>query len=296
MDPATYFGIPGQTRKLFDPAGGIVATRDVGTSVFVTGSAGARVDKAYGGNRTYVLNYGALGRENFDWLNNFQQGHMGPGPFVLLDPGRRNLLTVNQSAGTSASNDTREFTVSGVGGSISSDPTLVTPFPKVLKWSFATSTPGALSLTLDKPSRVTTWYGIPVVQRPYCFWMYVIGGPITLQVNVQWYGLAGNLVLDQYSSNFVTSATNWSRPILQGATPPVGAYWALCRVVPDQSTIAAGEALYMSSFMFHEGDNPETWSGGTGVYPVQTMGMPERYGFAEPGMLVSPALTLQEVR
>lgn len=296
MNPNTYFGLPGQLMKLYDPTGGMLATRDIGTSTFITGNFGARVDKAYGGNRTYVLNYGALGRDSFEALNRFQQGHMGPGPFVLIDPGRRNLLTVNQSSGTSASNDTREFTVAGIGGSLSSDPSLVTPFPKTLKWSFSTTSPGVSTLTLDKPSKLSTWYGIPVINQPYVFYFMVIGGPIDLTATVTWFTATGG-VAGTNTMAITTSATAWKMPYVM-ATPPAGAIWAGLSVVGDAitSSISAGEFLNFSSFMFHEGTSPELWAGGTGIYPVQVVGLPEKYGFAESGMLVAPTLTLQEVR
>jgi hypothetical protein len=295
MDGGIYFGRVGQTRRLYDPLGGLLATRDISSSVFATGGGGARVNKAYSGYRVYSLNYGALGRDSFDWLNNFQQGHMGQGPFVLLDPGRRNLLTVNQSSGTSAANDTREFTVSGVGGTIASDASLVTPMPRTLRWSFGTSTPASALLSLDKPSSV--WPGIPVVSRPYTFWCLVVGGPIDLQIQVQWLDLAGTSVVTTALSAVVTpSTTNW-KMMRVTSTPPTNAYWGLCQVVPTVATITAGESLWFSSFMLNEGDNPDPqWVGGTGVYPVQILSLPERYGFAEPGMLVSPTMVLQEVK
>lgn len=290
-----YFGLPGQLTLLYDPAGGILATRDIGTSTFITGSAGARVDKAYGGNRTYVLNYGALGRDSFEDLNSFQQGHRGPGPFVLIDYGRRNLLTVNQSSSTSAANDTREFTVSGVGGVLSSDPTLSTPFPKTLKWSFSATTPASALLSVDKPSRVPGWYGVPVVPgQSYCFWFMVVGGPIDLTVTTTWYNLVGGVVSSS-TAPVTTSTTDWKRPYVAGVAP-AGAAWALCTVVATVGTITAGESLNFSSFMFHTGTQPERWQPGTGIYPVQVVGLPEKYGFATDEMLVAPALTLQEVR
>jgi hypothetical protein len=266
----------------------------VSTSTFLTGNGGARVDKAYGGNRTYVLNYGVLGRENFETLTSFHQGHRGPGPFVLLDPGRRNMLAVNQSSCTSASNDTREFTVSGAGGSLSSDSSLSTPFPKTLKWSFATTTPASALLSLDKPSRAPGWYGMPVMSRPYVFWCMVIGGPIDITLTITWYNLAGASV-GTSTTTVTTSTTDWKRPFVT-ATPPVGGVWALCTVAGVVGTITAGESVNFSSFMFHEGTSPETWAAGTGIYPVQVMGLPEKYGFAEPMMLVGPTMTLQEVK
>ncbi len=295
MDAAMYFGRPGALTKLYDPTGGMLATRDIGTTTFQTGSGGVRVQKGLNGVRQYVLNYGALGRASFDYLAQFHQGHMGVGPFVFLDPGRRNLLTTNQSSSTSVTNDTRDFTVSGAGGTITSDATLTTPLPRTLKWSFGTTTPAAAGLSLDKPSSV--WPGIPVTSRPYTFWCMVVGGPVNLQLSLKWMNLAGGTISTSLSSMVTTSITNWQMVSLRALTVPVGAVWVQPGVAPDVSTIASGESLFFSSFMLNEGDNPDDrWAPGTGVYPVQVMSVPERYGFAEPGMMVSPSLVLQEVR
>jgi hypothetical protein len=294
MESTVYFGRPGLLRKLYDPTGGILATRELASSVFQTGSGGARVQRALNGVRQYSLNYGALGRTNFDWLNNFQQGHMGPGPFVLLDPGRRNLLTVNQSSATSAIGGINDFTVSGAGGAIASDATQTVLLPNTLKWSFATTTPATALLTLAKPS--TVWPGIPVLSpRTYTFWFSCLGGPINVVAQIVWYNLAGGVVSTTSSSAVTSSVTDWTR-VSVSASPPSTALWATVQVAPVVATITSGESLYFNNFSFGEATAPEPWAGGTGVYPVMLLGMPEKYGFAEPGMLVSPTLVLQEVR
>lgn len=297
MDSAIYFGRAGNLRKLFDPVGGMVVTEDLGQTVFVAGNGGANVSKALNGNRTYTLNYGALGRVNYEYLNAFQLGQMGSGPFVLLDPGRRNLLTANQASATSLTNDTRDFTVSGTGGTISSDATLTTPFPRTLKWSFATTTPGSASLLLDKPSSV--WPGIPVVVRPYTFWCLVAGGggAVNFQLTLKWMNLTGGTITTQFSAMFTSSTTNWILASVTNAAPPAGSTWVQPGVAPDVSTIAGGESLNFSSLMLHEGAAVDpSWAPGTGVYPVQVLTLPERYGFGEPDMLVQPTLVLQELR
>jgi hypothetical protein len=298
MDSAIYLGRPGSLRKLFDPTGGMVSTLELGSSVFSSGDGGSNVSKALNGPRQFSLNYGALGRANFEYLNAMHLGHMGTGPFVLLDPGRRNLLTANQSSATSLTNDTRDFTVAGTGGSISSDSTLTSiAFPRCLKWSFATSTPAAASLLLDKPSSV--WYGIPVVSRPYCFWCLVLGGTgaINFQLSLKWMGLTGSTLSTSLSSTYTSSTSSWLLAKIAVTTPPAGSVWVQPGVAPDVSTIASGESLYFTDLHFNEGDQPDPmWAPGTGVYPVQIVTLPEQYGFAEPGMIVSPTLTLRELR
>jgi hypothetical protein len=296
QDSIVYFGRAGQIRKLVDPTGGLLATREIGTTIFPTGSGGARVQRALNGTRQYSLNYGVLGRANFDWLDTFQQGHMGTGPFVFLDPGRRNSLTVNQSAATSATNGTEDFTVSGAGGTLASDATLSVALPRTLKWSFATSTPATALLLLNKPSSV--WPGIPILaQRTYTFWFMVQGGPINLQAQVVWYDLAGAVLATSSSATVTTSTTVPAKVAVTVPSPPATAVWATVQVAPTVATITAGESLFLWNFMLNEGTGPDAvWAPGTGVYPVQLIGMPEKYGYAEPGMIVGSTLLLQEVK
>jgi hypothetical protein len=293
-----YFGRAGQLRRLFNPSGGMLATRNLGTTVFPTGSGGARVQRALDATRQYSLNYGALGRVNFDWLDTFRQGHFGVGPFVFLDPGRRNLLTSNQSSATSASNDTRQFTVTGVGGALSSVSSLSTPFPRVLGWTFSTTTPAAARVVLDKPSSI--WPGLPVWPRPYTFWCMVLGAASTVDftLQIEWLDLAGSILSTVTSSTFTTSLTNWQMVSCRATVaPPANTCWMRVSVNPVVATIAAGDVIYMSSFMVNEGDQPDNqWAPGTGVYPVQIVSLPEQYGFAHPDMTVSPTLVLQEVK
>lgn len=295
-DNSIWFGRAGSLRKLWDPTGGVLATRERETSVFTNKSGGVRTIKALEGARQFSLNYGALGRASFEYINQFVQGHMGPGPFVLIDPGRRNMLTVNQSAATSQTGDTRGFVANASGSSLASADSTWGGLPKVLTWSFATSAPSSPTLLLSKPSNVTGWLGIPVLNRAHTFWCTVVGGPIDVQLRLDWYNAAG-LMSSSTGTTVTTSTTLPKRVAVQNVIPPAGALWVQCYVAPISGTVVAGESLSFLNFMLQEGDQPDgSWVGGTGVYPVTVLGMPEKYGFAEPGMLVSPTLTLQEVR
>ncbi len=295
-DNSIWFGRPGALRKLWAPTGGIVATRDRDTSLFTNKAGGTRTTRALDGARQYALNYAALGRASFEYLNQFQQGHMGPGPFVLIDPGRRNLLTVNQSSATSQTGDTRGFSANASGSSILSVDSPWGGLPKMFSWSFSTSTPASPTLLLSKPSNVTGWLGIPVLARPYTWWCTVVGGPIDVQMRIDWYNATS--FISSTSGSAVTTSTTVPRVAsVKNAAPPAGALWALCYVAPVSATIGAGETLSFLNFMFQEGvDADPAWTGGTGIYPVTFLSMPEKYGFDEPGMLVSPTAVLQEVR
>jgi len=118
IDTNVYFGAPGSLLTLPWPRGGIGGTRGRNVSQFLLGSGGQQVWKTLSGKRTYQLGYQSLDYATFAQLEAFDQGHNGPGPFAILDPGRRNLLTANQSAATSLTNDTTGFTI---GGALMSD-------------------------------------------------------------------------------------------------------------------------------------------------------------------------------
>lgn len=295
MDDFIYLGNPGALTKLYWPSGGINAPRIRASSVFNTGTGGTRMSKLLTAARTYTLDYAGLGRENWAILEAYDQGHMGPGPFVLLDPGRRNLLTVNQSASTSQTNDTTGFTLTtdATGHSISSDSTQKTDVPRTLKWFFP-ATPTSTLLTLDSPS--TVWPGIPVIRRQYTFACACLGllGSIDFQVEIDWLDLAGTTVVGTATSGIVSSLAGTWLTFAATGTPPASAVWARCYLNPSNASIAAGEGLYLTDFIFNEGPR-EPWSPGTGIYPVQVVSQADITPYMAPEFKRSNTLVLQEV-
>lgn len=111
MTGEMYFGSPGNLIEIPHPRGGVQTTRVRPTSTFQTASGGARTGKTLNGKRRFTLNWRQLWYETYVGLLQYDQGHMGPGPFVLHDPGQVNWLRVNQSSATSLQNDTGEFTL-----------------------------------------------------------------------------------------------------------------------------------------------------------------------------------------
>lgn len=104
-DSRIYFGRPGALAALRFPRGDFEATRVRRTSTFDLGIGGVSVDQMIGGARTFTINYAMLFREDWATLQAFLDGHEGPGPFALLDPGQRNMLPANIAGATSVTND-----------------------------------------------------------------------------------------------------------------------------------------------------------------------------------------------
>lgn len=270
-----------------------MATRERLTNTFRTGSGAGRVGRTIGGARQYVLRWEQLWYETFAELEAFDQGHEGPGPFVLIDPGRINQLTANQSSATSVLNDTDNFTVAGSGGTISSTTSAYDRGPRSLSWNFAFASSGAL--TLDSPA--VEWPGIPVVEGvALTFSAYVKGGGTDAVMSVtpklEWADVNGS-VLSTSSGSAGTSNSSAFQAISVTATPPASAAYALCKV--DCTGQSAGSILYLDRFQLEAASSVSTWRPGTGVLPVAVVSLAEEWPWEASTFRRSPVMTLQEV-
>lgn len=109
--PLMYFGSPGSLFEIPHPRGGVQTTRVRPNSTFQTASGGVRTGKTINGKRKFTLNWQQLWYDTYADLLSLDQGHGGPGPFVLHDPGQTNWLTPNQASATSLRGGVGEFSV-----------------------------------------------------------------------------------------------------------------------------------------------------------------------------------------
>jgi hypothetical protein len=294
-DTRIYFGTPGSLITLFHPRGGVQATRVRPVQEFALGNGERRTRRAQFGSREYTLSWESLQYPDFATLQAFDQGHNGPGPFVLLDPGQRNQLTVNQAAATSELNATDNFTIAGSGSSIASSTTLIERGPRALAWTFQFTSPSSGSIVLDSP--YLGWFGIPVVSRPYVFNFLARGGGtdgiVTIRAEILWYGVTGTLLGTTSGSSAATSTGAWAA-YLATATPPASTAYAICKVT-YVSGASAGSIVYISSLQFEEGSTAGTWRPGTGVRPVSIVSLEDRWPWLYADEIRSgPAMVLRE--
>ena len=302
-DANIYLGRVGNLVSVYHPRGQFEATRQRQVHTFPLGNGGTRVDQMIGGARTYTIGYDGLTREAFAVLQAFADGHEGAGPFVLLDPGQRNMLPSNISGATSVTNDTvtsgsvGNFSVAGSGCSIASSTLYTDAGPRVVAWTFANASPGA-SATLGMAWPSTTFaYGIPVADRSLCFSCWVRGGGtdaiVTYTPQIRWKDATGAVVSTTSGSNVASSSGAWAQ-MFATASKPATAVYADFRVL-YASGVSAGSIAYFRRFMVNEGSTPDTtWVPGTGVWPVKVTDLNESWTGRFPELRDSPAISFQE--
>lgn len=267
-DTRLYFGRPGRLATIRSPKGTVAATRQRRVSTFELGVGGTAVDQMVGGARTYVISYESLTRTDWNTLEAFAQGHEGPGPFALLDPGQRNMLPANMSAATSVTNDTDNFSIAGSGCTIASDSTYDDAGPRTLAWTMTNASAGVsgtAALTPDWPSSVFR-YGVPaVVGRSLCFSCYVRGGGAdpTVRLTPQLiYRDATGAVLSTTSGTPVTTSSSAFTQMLVTAAAPASAAYADWKIAAP-----IGQATIYDDF---ESGSVADWTGGNATFVSST--------------------------
>src|SRR4051794_29763530 len=116
---AWYLGRPGALVQLPLPSRGTQVPFSGAGATHRLLSGGVVQDK-FAVKRSWQLGWQMLTRDQVGVLNAFVYGTVGPGPYVLIDPEQRNLLSPNQSSGTDVTGDTTDFSTFGSGTSVTS--------------------------------------------------------------------------------------------------------------------------------------------------------------------------------
>jgi hypothetical protein len=295
---AIYFGSPGYLTTIDYPREGIIADRTRSIAEFALDAGGERATFMPGGRRRYTLVWDALTSTSWYTLWGYYHGHNGQGPFVIINPGTINFLTVNQSSGTSETNDTSGFTVAGTGGVIASQTTTVYQGLRALSWTFGTATPGVSTLTLNTPS--TDWTGIPVYPAlTYSFSVqikqYAVGA-VTLTAEILWYKADGTASTTPSSSGASLASSGAWQQLYVSAAAPADAAFALCRVEATSASIALNESVALDAFQFEISAAPTIWTPGSGILPVVMVTLTgDHQMYRSSTNRLGPTLVLQEV-
>jgi len=238
-----YFGKPAAGLvALPHPLRGIVPSSDRNSTIHTSSAGGRVVDMATRTRRTWSLAWSWLDTVTFSTLEEFFTGGRGPGPFALLDPGRRNHLTANQSATTSASNDATGFAVAaGSGELLASADAPILRGPRSLRWSLPpTVTSGVLNL--DPPQGL---FGFPIPAGTPWTWSGQVSSAglpsVTITPVLSWRRADGSEVSATSGTPVAAVVGAWTAFSVSLGTPPAGALYVRpqLRITPGVLVTAA---------------------------------------------------------
>jgi hypothetical protein len=271
------------------PSGGIDRGYDRRTADFLTGAGQHQVSQMVLGSRLYSIAWAALHMDNYRLIQQYWEGHMGVGPWALIDPSAGNILLQNQSSATSTWNDARYWATStGAAnmGALSSNSTATfihrTGAPRSLRWLFPVTAATNPILGFTFPYR--TWFGFPVVAGLSYTWSAwcrpdnIVDSSITMAVKFRWMDASGAQVGADVSGGD-TVMTGWTRLSVIGLAP-VGAAYLQPIFVAVGATITNGASIYIDEPMVEQDTVLNDWVGGTGARPVEILGIPEVVPFA----------------
>lgn len=293
-----YFGTPGNLIALQDPKGGIQMTRRVERASFQLDSGGVRIARTVAGRRRFVLSYQNLTKADLVTLQEYEQGHKGPGPWVFWDTNQVNLLTVRQSSATSSTGDTSGFSVQYGTGTINTQPAAYLRGPRSLQWYWSGAASSHQVIRLDPVT--TLWNGIPVMHDLSYTWSFYVrayGGDqsVAIEAQIEWYNSVGAIVLTSQGGEFFTVGTAYNRWSVT-ETAPSTAVFARPVIHADGATILSEANLSIDQLQFEQAASRTTWVPGAGVYPVDFIeDVPDNQPWQMPAYRSAPVVTLQEV-
>jgi hypothetical protein len=303
--PKLYFGQPGrQLQTLPWPKNGIEKTYERQTFDFLTGSGLHQVSSLTAGSRPFTITWDTLHVDTFSLLDQYRVGANGPGPWFLADPSSPNLLPVNVSAAMGQSGmNSKDWALPTAGagqGALSANG--LAQFVHrpsgwySTQWKFA-SAPDAVAVLIPA-AQFRNWFGHPVVPTlSYAFSSWVtVDGTVetnaTVSVRLGWLDAAGAQLSE--SAGTSTAITGWTR-LSVIATAPAGAVYCEPRWRLDGTTMATGGSLFIDEPMLEQDTVVNTWAVGTGIRPVEIVGLTESVPWDVRFRTNNVVLTLREL-
>lgn len=219
------------------------------SSVHDTLGGGRRVQFAPDGRRTYGWSWKFLSPALVSALERFSTGAAGPGPYVLVDPQRRNMLSANQSsAGSAAGSPAGVSTVAGSGETVGVQSTTVLQGPRALVWSL----PDVVSvgrLRFDPPAGLVGFAAPP--GEPWTFSAWVQGGGADPAAEVsavlRWVRADGSGLVDTVGAPTGLTGFGFAQVVVSRDVPPAGAAGFVPELwVTPGSVAAAGSGQGMT--------------------------------------------------
>lgn len=273
-----WLGKPGSLTALPSPGKGIQPTLLRPAKTTTTLGGGQIVQRASSGRRSWTLTWRRLSHDVYSVLEEFYTDARGAGPFVFLDPGRLNLLTLAQSSATSQTSDTTGFSAVGTGETLSSVTTPVARGPRALAWGLPASVTTGI-IVVASPSTALTQYPV-VVGQAYTAQAQVRGGGTDAIVDTTlalvWLDSTGATLSTTTGSVTTTSSGAFAGVTVSG-TAPTNAVYVRLEVHVAAASVSATSIVYVDKPILAMAASLSIWALGTGVPLVSIAALTDAY-------------------
>jgi len=275
-----WIGRPGALLRLRAPLRGATVTPDFGGVVHEAIGGARTVDLMGDGRRVWSFSWRSLPRRDAALLRGLAGGHYGPGPYVMYDPGQRNLLTANQSSGTDAAGTVDGF--EATTGAWGPNRTASAQGTGCLGWELH-DLPGPGE---PDPTVRLLWrhgpHGIPVVpDQRYTFSAQLSGTSTALRLRLAlvWRDAAGAVLSTTNGPATAPAGVLGAFAAKQvSGLPPAGAVYVGPRIVaavPVADTVIGADAMQL------ELGAATAWEPGYGLPLVSITELPAAYAWAD---------------
>jgi len=262
----TYLGPVGALVAMPDN-GGLKRNVAIPTSVHeIAGTKGGRVvDRVGAAKATYSVDLAGMTLDELSLWECAALGAYGPGPHVLLEPWRRNLLSANQSTATDALRDTTGF-VANAGTITSSTAQFDAPGMRSLAWAVTAANQQVLTGNLSSVTASDDTIDIPVL--PNTVYSARVRGRLststgTARLDMRWFTAAEAFISESTGTATALSTAAFTDMPCANITSPSNA--ALLRLKAQNTVMGAAQTIYLDKWQLQTGATLDAWTIGTGV-------------------------------
>lgn len=265
------------------PVGNLIALPSIGRDIKadlqrptavhqIAGTKGGRVVDITGpAKRTYGMEREHLTADELATLEALYLGAYGPGPYVLLDPWRRNLVSANQSSGTDILADTTGFAANA--GTITSSTAQADQGLRSLAWAVTAANQQVLTGLSTSVTASDLLVDIPVL--PATVYSARVRGRLststgTARLDLRWFTAAGVFISESTGTATALATGSFTdMPALNLSSPSTA---ALLRLKVQNTVMGAAQTIYLDRWQLQQQATLDAWTVGTGVPRVSFTG------------------------
>lgn len=230
----------------------------------IAGRGGRVVDRFPGAAaRVYGMARSWLTADELSIFEAYYLGAYGPGPFVLIEPWRRNMLSANQSSGTDVLADTTGFVA--LTGAITSSTAQADNGVRSLAWAVTAANQSIITGNIAGTATADVAFDVPVL--PLATYTGQYRGRLststgTVRIDILWYDAAGTFISTSTGTPAALSTSAFTTIAVNGTAPSNA---ALARLRAQNTVMGAAQTIYLDKWQFEMPSAFSPWVMGTGV-------------------------------